>query len=498
MPHRSCENGIFVKNVGSELTKNMLLLTFSPFGPILSCKTKVDDQGKSLGYGLVHFKDAEAAQRAIAEVNGKVVECYGATPLYVGLVASTREPHTKVLFKNLPGGFTAELLKALCAERVLDATITFARVEAMVVNSKARAMGLCAFKTHAEAVAAVAALNKVVVEGHTIIVDFAQSMAKREASLHHSAEPQDLEQGAQASKGLEKGAQANEGLEQGVQVNEGLAPRVPTDARANLFVKNIAASIDDKRLRALFAEFGTITSAKIMLDDNNVSKGFGFVCFSDAQEAAKAQAALNNRVVEGKTLYVAVAQRKEDRQRELSAQAQARVAALGGGFPGGLGFPQMNPQIHAQMMHPQMNPMMMNPQMNPQMHAQMHAQMNPQLPMMQPALFGQRFQPQAFGGPPLQPQPPLQLQGKNDRQRELSAQAQALAHVAAPGGFPGGIGFPIMPPQLPPHLQMMHPVHFGPHFRPQAFGGRPRQQPQQQPQPPQPQPVQQPPQQPQQ
>ena len=71
----------------------------------------------------------------------------------------------------------------------------------------------------------------------------------------------------------------------------------------NIYVGNISWGLNDQDLENVFAEYGTVTSAKIITDRmTNRSRGFGFVEMSDGAEAAIE--ASNGTEVDGRELVV--------------------------------------------------------------------------------------------------------------------------------------------------------------------------------------------------
>lgn len=79
----------------------------------------------------------------------------------------------------------------------------------------------------------------------------------------------------------------------------------------NLFVANISRTVKDEALRALFAEFGEVTSAKIINDKHTgESKGFGFVEMQNDNQALDAIQKLTNASFFGKNLVVSKARPK--------------------------------------------------------------------------------------------------------------------------------------------------------------------------------------------
>lgn len=82
----------------------------------------------------------------------------------------------------------------------------------------------------------------------------------------------------------------------------------------NIYVANIPWKASEEELRALFAEYGEIDSAKIITDKfTQRSRGFGFVEMKDDDAARRAITELNGRDFMGKNLVVNEARPKEDR-----------------------------------------------------------------------------------------------------------------------------------------------------------------------------------------
>ena len=84
----------------------------------------------------------------------------------------------------------------------------------------------------------------------------------------------------------------------------------------NIYVGNLPWGIDDDLLRELFADFGDVTSANVIMDKfSGRSKGFGFVEMPNDSDAESAIKALNEKEVKGRNLRVNQAKPREDRPR---------------------------------------------------------------------------------------------------------------------------------------------------------------------------------------
>ena len=82
----------------------------------------------------------------------------------------------------------------------------------------------------------------------------------------------------------------------------------------NIYLGNIAWSMTEDTVEALFTEFGTVSSVKIITDKySGRSKGFGFVEMDDDAAAQAAIDALNDSEHDGRNLRVNQARPRETR-----------------------------------------------------------------------------------------------------------------------------------------------------------------------------------------
>ena len=357
------EGNVFIKNLDTAIDNKALHDTFTQFGNILSCKVAQDEFGNSKGYGFVHYETGEAARAAIKSVNGMLLN---EKKVFVGHHIAKRDRQSK--YEELKANFTNVYVKNI-DEQVTDEEFTelFEKYGDIISASitrddsgKSRGFGFVNYLDHENASTAVDELNDKEVRGKPLYVGRAQKKHEREEELRKQYEAARLEK-----------SQKYQGV--------------------NLYVKNLADDVDDEKLREIFSTFGSITSAKVMRDsdrpaspvtdkdkenkkdeekteskeeDNSTSetaekkddaedskksssrtlgksKGFGFVCFSNPDEASKAVSEMNQKMVNQKPLYVALAQRKEVRKNQLEASIQARntlrqqQAAAAAGMPQG-------------------------------------------------------------------------------------------------------------------------------------------------------------------
>jgi RNA recognition motif-containing protein len=103
-----------------------------------------------------------------------------------------------------------------------------------------------------------------------------------------------------------------------------------------LYVGNLAYSVRDESLQEAFSRFGTVNSAKVMMDrETGRSKGFGFVEMASDAEAQAAINGMNGQALEGRPAVVNVARPREARPAGFASPYGRGPGGGGGG--GGYG-----------------------------------------------------------------------------------------------------------------------------------------------------------------
>ena len=104
-----------------------------------------------------------------------------------------------------------------------------------------------------------------------------------------------------------------------------------------LYVGNLLYSVRDGDLEQAFGQFGSVTSAKVMMErDTGRSKGFGFVEMGSDAEAQSAINGMNGQALEGRAIVVNEARPREERPGGFGGGGGSR-GGYGGGGGGGRG-----------------------------------------------------------------------------------------------------------------------------------------------------------------
>jgi RNA recognition motif-containing protein len=100
----------------------------------------------------------------------------------------------------------------------------------------------------------------------------------------------------------------------------------------NIYVSNLSFNTSDVELNELFARFGTVSSAKVIMDrETGRSRGFGFVEMPSDEEGKDAMLGLNNKEVEGRAMSVSIAKEREERSGGNSYSNSRNSGGNGGG-----------------------------------------------------------------------------------------------------------------------------------------------------------------------
>lgn len=165
------------------------------------------------------------------------------------------ENYTNIYINNLDYSIGEDELKKICEDATgvgsVDSVIVF-----KAHNKNSSAYGFCNFNSHNSAKRAIEKLNNNVIKGRKISASRAIKKDDRCLYKHQLYE-------------------------------------MTPDNNVNVYVKNFERDLDEEKLRVAFEPFGNITSIRIIRDPKGNSKGYGFVSYSNHEEAELAIEKMN-------------------------------------------------------------------------------------------------------------------------------------------------------------------------------------------------------------
>jgi len=264
---------LYVGDLGLDITEGNLFELFNTVGPVASIRVCRDNvTRRSLGYAYVNFHSAHDAERALDTLNNQQLR---GRPIRV--MWSQRDPSVR---KSGVGNiFIKNLDKSIDHKALYDTFSDFGNILSCKValddKGVSKGYGFVHYETQKMADEAIAKVNGCQIGGSNLVVFVGPFISKRERQ-------------AQNSQNF-----------------------------TNVYVKNLPQSATYADVDTLFSKYGKITSGVIMKGDSGESRGFGFFNFETHEQAKAAVEALHNQKYGDNTLYVARAQKKNERRQEL-------------------------------------------------------------------------------------------------------------------------------------------------------------------------------------
>jgi polyadenylate-binding protein len=263
-----------------------------------------DAKGKCKGYGYVQFEDKEIADAALNDMNGRDVAGSKIGVVLFKAQGTRNSSYNNLFVKFIPKTYADEDLKNLFSSygEIINAVVMKEKSESTENKGKT-------------------------------LDSYASRMQRMPNMLKRNSRKQIEGQMLYVAKAL--------GLKEHRKKKR--EERYQQFKDCNLYVKNFDESIKDEDLKKAFELFGNVLSAKVMMEANYDtstgkneyrSKCFGFVCFSNAEEAKRAIAAAESQEILGRKLVVAITERKEDRAaRFMQELCQFRMGVQPLRFP---------------------------------------------------------------------------------------------------------------------------------------------------------------------
>ncbi|KAG5467000.1 hypothetical protein LSCM1_01178 [Leishmania martiniquensis] len=272
---------IWVGGLDPDLQEQKLYDYFVRIGPVTSVRVCVDSATqKSLGYGYVNFQDPADAEKALDQAGTKLGSRYLRIAKIQRDPSKRRSGISNILVKKLPKSVDTYALKEMFSK--------FGRLTAIGLacdeKGESRGYARISFEREESAVDAVKEMDGMEMDGQAIVVERYQPQHRDELLKQYT----------------------------------------------NLYVKNLDPAVTDEKLRAFFARYGKVSSAKVRdLGGVQSEVGLGYVAFEKHDDAARAVEELNGKECEiskaGSSLDVSRFRSREERQRDRERQRRERA-----------------------------------------------------------------------------------------------------------------------------------------------------------------------------
>jgi len=269
---------LYIGDLATDVTEANLFDVFNQIGAVASIRVCRDAiTRRSLGYAYVNFHTASDAERAIQQLNNTPIKGRPCRIMW-----SQRDPSLR---KSGRGNvFVKNLDKSIDHKTLYDTFTQFGQIISCKVeldrNNESKGYGYIQFATNDEANKAVEKVNGMMLGGKKVFVG--PFVSKKE--------------------------------------------RIQQEAKkdfTNIFIKNLPEDLSEEELLQIFGQMGQIKSAVVMKDEQGKSKGFAFINYDNANEAARAVDEMNNKEIHGRPVFVGRAQKKAERELELKQKFEA-------------------------------------------------------------------------------------------------------------------------------------------------------------------------------
>ena len=305
---------IYVKGFPKKAEPREIYELFAKFGEIISCKLCENDDGDLLGYGYINYYNLESAEEAIKNLNktkfmdSELEVCHFKKK--TERLQATME-NCSIYIKNIPQAYLdIEKLKKLFSK---FGTITFSQIS----TDKGRYFAILAFADSENAKKAKEEMNNKKLDEKDelpLYVDMLQKKSERKRML------------------ITRIVDNNNKLNQETK-------------NCNLYVKNLPLNLKEDKMKEIFSTIGEVKSVKIdkyILQtkrgdqdlDILTSSGFGYVCYTNEENAKKAIDEFNQKKLPGfesspRPVLISLFQPKSERKQQIGKMlAQQNLVAM--------------------------------------------------------------------------------------------------------------------------------------------------------------------------